>query len=88
MHKTQNKISDSIGSSHIWRIYLRVKVISMCVSEWQHEVRSIGCISIDYAQVRAYKSSPSTVNVLKAVPEIVTRPYTRLSQLRAVGQGQ
>ena len=67
-HKRRSKISASLGSSHIWRIYHRVKVIYMCVSEWQHEVRFLNGISINFAHVRANKSSPLTVNVMKMVP--------------------
>ena len=70
---TQSKISVSLGSSHIWRIYLGVNIISMCASEWRHEGRSIGYISINYAHIQENKSSPYAVIIMKVIPKLVKK---------------
>ena len=70
---TQSKISASLGSIHIWRIYLSIDIISMHGTEWQYEGRFIGNISINYEYVRADKSSPLTVIVTKVITKIVKR---------------
>ena len=70
---TQSKISVSLGSSHIWRIYLSVNVISMCGSEQQHEDRSIGNISINYEHIRANKSPHQTVINMKVITKVVKK---------------
>ena len=55
--KTPSKISVSFGSNHIWRLYLWVNIISMSGGQLQHDNRSIGYISINFAHIWANKSS-------------------------------